>query len=372
MAEEHDTPGGEPGGGGQVGGGAGSRRIEGDLLSERRALRAAESGEAALVRRAEAAEATVETLERHVLSLQQRLGEVEEDRARLAELLEAERTVALEREHELRRVKQREYAEQQLRVEAEDRLTHVSAAGARLDRESRTDVERLAARLSASEDEARDLGDRLEALQRELAEAEQAAAAERASLRRSDADVDARLAALEARAAEIQRGLEAERAARERSEVLLEAMRDGHRRMETLVGDMKTLIAQLTRALTTREVAAEPSAASATAAPPPLSTASPEPPPMTSPARAGTPPEHAGQAPAAPVRLAPPAGGEQPRGEEMAEALAAAVERLRARAEAAPAPPAELQPPAPAHVPHKHSLSLIRRLRNRRKQRRSR
>jgi hypothetical protein len=64
----------------------------------------------------------------------------------------------------------------------------------------------------------------------------------------------------------------------------------------------------------------------------------------------------------------------------MADALAAAVERLRARAQASPpspeqdAPQAEVDPPTPAvkRPAHKHSLSLIGRIRNRRKQRRSR
>src|SRR5271157_3624204 len=114
MAEGNETFGGEPGGGEGRGRGG-----EGDLLAERRARRAAESGEAALTRRAEAAEATVQTLERHVASLQQRLREAEEDQRRMAGLIEAEKAEAEEREAELRRVKQREYAEQQLRVEAE-------------------------------------------------------------------------------------------------------------------------------------------------------------------------------------------------------------------------------------------------------------
>src|SRR5271165_7497737 len=108
MAEESDIPGGE---GGVPPEGGIPRRGEGDLFSERRARRVAESGEAALMRRAEAAEATVQTLERHVASLQQRLREAEEDQRRMAGLLEAEQARTLEREHELRRVKQREYAE---------------------------------------------------------------------------------------------------------------------------------------------------------------------------------------------------------------------------------------------------------------------
>src|ERR1700719_1549954 len=93
---------------------------EGDLLAERRARRASETGEAALTRRAEAAEATVRTLEVHVSTLQERIREVEEERASHAERADAEGAAVLEREAELRRVKQREYAEQQLRVEAED------------------------------------------------------------------------------------------------------------------------------------------------------------------------------------------------------------------------------------------------------------
>jgi myosin heavy subunit len=353
MAEGSETPSGEQGMGPEGRG----RRSEGDLFTERRARRAAESGEIALTRRAEAAEATVQTLERHVASLQQRLSEAEDERARVAELVEAERAAALEREHELRRVKQREYAEQQLRVEAEDRL--LSA-----DRESRVEIEHLSDRLGASERDARELSLRLDSVQRQLAETEQAAAAERSALRaevRSVADqgLQERISDLERRATEIQTGLQAERAARERSERLLESMREGHRRMETLVGEMKGIVARVSSALggDTQEV--------------PL-------------ARQPLPPEQ--------------------RGAEMADALAAAVERLRARAEAVAPEPSETVPQAsepvvqpvtqplgqvPAQeperlapvvqrpsaqpierIPHKHSMSWIKRQRIRRKQRR--
>jgi chromosome segregation ATPase len=57
-----------------------------DLLAERRARRAAESGESALMRRAEAAEATVRTLETHISNLQLRLDEAERDGRRTSEL----------------------------------------------------------------------------------------------------------------------------------------------------------------------------------------------------------------------------------------------------------------------------------------------
>src|ERR1700736_2755637 len=130
MTEGSETPGGEP-----------PRRSEGDLLAERRARRAAETGEEALTRRAAAADATVRTLEVHVSTLQARLQEVEEERGVHLERAKAERAAVLEREAELRRVKQREYAEQQLRVEAEDRVMS-------MDRESRAQLDRLNRRLS--------------------------------------------------------------------------------------------------------------------------------------------------------------------------------------------------------------------------------
>ncbi len=334
MAEGNETTGGEPGRGagpGGLGQGGSGARSEGDLLAERRARRAAESGEVALTRRAEAAEATVQTLERHVASLQQRLAEAEEERLRIAELLEAEKGAALEREHELRRVKQREYAEQQLRVEAEDRLGG-------LDRETRAESERIARRLGASEDEARELAERLEELQRQLIEAEQAAAADRAQVRRAEQELQARLADLETRALAMQQGLEAERLARERTEDELAAVRRGHGQMEQLVGEMKALVGRLARVAVER------------------SQALPSPFPGAS----------QGQEPKATEPAA------EARGAEMAEALAAAVERLRARAETAPLVEPQPTTKPPTLPKYKHSLSLIGRLRIRRKQRRSR
>ena len=102
MPEESETPGGEPPAT-REGSLTPLGRGEADLLAERRARRVAESGEAALTRRAEAAEATVQTLERHVASLRQRLQEAHEEQTRLAELLEIERATALAGEDELRR-----------------------------------------------------------------------------------------------------------------------------------------------------------------------------------------------------------------------------------------------------------------------------
>ncbi len=387
MAEGSETPNGEQG----LGPEGRPRRGEGDLLAERRARRAAESGEVALMRRAEAAEATVQTLERHVASLQQRLREVEEERARTDELLASERAAAREREHELQRVKQREYAEQQLRIEAEDRAAELTAVGDRIDHESRAEIERLDARLGASEDGARELSARLGSLQRQLEEARtRAAAAEEHGDRRASASAEralqARLGELERRALEIQRGLEAERAAREHSERLLESMREGHRSMELLLGEMKGLLARVIAAS-----AVEETTHTATV---PASETGQEPQPA-GPAPGGRAPSEQPQLLHRPAAVEPPAAQDP----EMADALAAAVERLRARAEAAPleaAPRAPLAPDAtapepspapaqgehaatgeararpPAPVPHKHSLSLVRRLRNRRKHRKTR
>jgi chaperonin cofactor prefoldin len=69
-------------------GGSSQPPSERDLLAERRARRAAESGENALLRRAETAEATVKTLEGHVSNLQRRLEEAEQGGRRTSELAE--------------------------------------------------------------------------------------------------------------------------------------------------------------------------------------------------------------------------------------------------------------------------------------------
>jgi myosin heavy subunit len=299
TAEGNETSGGEAGRGAHPGGfGSEGRRSEGDLLAERRARRAAESGEAALTLRAEAAEATVQTLERHVASLQQRLHEAEQEHLRMSELLKVEKTTSSEREHELRLAKQREYAE-------------------------------------------------LEQVQRQLVEAEQAAAAGRAELRRAEHELQARLDELEARAAQMQRGLDAERAARERTQAQLEAMSRGHAQMQRLVGDMKGLIERLAGAVADVQVRGEASGV------------------VSAPLRRYAP------SPAAPVGAREQAAA-QARGTEMADALAAAVERLRARAEASVEEPRAGAARASGMPQHKHSRSLIGRWRIRRKQRRSR
>ncbi len=383
VAEGNETPGSESGGGGEGRG----RRSEGDLLAERRARRTAESGEHALMLRAEAAEATVRTLETHVASLQQRLGDAEQEGRRISDLLGAERVprpggrsdfvqpappppppsrdATLERE--LQRASQREYAEQRLRVEAEDRSAEVQ-------RESRAEIERLRRRLGASEREAEALGARLEVVERELAEAEQAAATERTALLRAERALRARVSELEGAALQMNGALETERAARRRAEYLLDALREAQRGALGLLGGLADTIARLREA----------SIAAAPPSPPPPS-AQPRPTPVPRPAAeerslVRSPAAHP-LAPAQRLREARPAdggelsraSGEDARSAEMAEALASAVQRLRARVEEQATTSAA---PVATRPVHKHSMSLITRtrlaLRRRRERRKER
>jgi hypothetical protein len=363
MAEGNDTPAGEggvPGPGGGLGAEGRARRGEGDLLSERRARRVAESGEQALATRAEAAEATVRTLEAHVASLQQRLREAEEAHVRSSEPMPAEpaastsglRAGTAEQaidpsgpqatpESELRTLRQREYSEQRLRVEIEERLID-------LERDGRTELERLRRKVSEGESESGMLANRIENLRRELAEAEQAAAAERAALRRTEGALQQGIVELEGRAAALQRELATERVARERAEGLLEVMREGYRKLQALVMDLKTVVLRLMATASQRGEASAPAPAE--------------------------PPAPAAGAEGVPARRAePPPLSSGPRARahngEMVDALAAAVERLRARgAEGEQA----RGPAAVRALRHKHTMSLIGRWRIARKQRRQR
>lgn len=128
MIEESETP------------DAGSKAdVAGDVLAERRARHA----DPAVIRRAEAAEAVARNLETHLAALEQRIEEVGRERERVAQQLS-------ERETDVRSVKQREYAEQQLRVEAEERSE-------RLQREMRTQIQELSTRLQETEHHVQEL-----------------------------------------------------------------------------------------------------------------------------------------------------------------------------------------------------------------------
>ncbi|HEY5287124.1 MAG TPA: hypothetical protein VIJ50_08475, partial [Solirubrobacteraceae bacterium] len=120
-----------------------------DVLAARRARRA-EAGDPVIARRAEAAEAAVRNLETHLAALEQRLEEVGRERERIAQQL-------MERESDVRGAKQREYAEQQLRVEAEER-------GERLQREMRGQIQELSNRLEETERDVRELSNELSQL----------------------------------------------------------------------------------------------------------------------------------------------------------------------------------------------------------------
>jgi hypothetical protein len=342
-----------------------------------------------LTLRAEAAEATVRTLESHLATVQQRLRDAEEESRRLSEALVADastrrreggeqsgRTGVLERE--LQRARQREQAEHRARVDAEDRAVAI-------ERDDRAEIEQLASRLSASERYVRALAAELAEVEARVLEAERAAATRRAAADDERTELERRLAAIERTAIEVGRGLESERAERERAERLLAGMRRGQRRVEALVRDLGTIVSRL-RAHTAplppvppARAAGEASRLHAALAP---STAS---------------------APASPGVLAPAGRAPEPisavttqaqrdRSAELATALASAVERLRAGAQesagvtASPvappvaAPPnAQLEADAPqgeqavtARPTHKHSYSLIGRVRMSRKQRRER
>jgi hypothetical protein len=135
MIEESETP------------GVGSQPDAGaDVLAERRARHA----DPAVIRRAEAAEAAVRNLETHLAALEQRLEEVGRERERISQQL-------TERESDVREVKQREYAEQQLRVEAEERAE-------RIQQELRVEIQELGRRIDDTERQARELSAELDHL----------------------------------------------------------------------------------------------------------------------------------------------------------------------------------------------------------------
>ena len=405
------------------------RRGEGDLLAERRARRAAEAPEHVLTLRAEAAEATVRTLESHLATIQQRLSDAEAETRRLQEALVAEassregggepsaRTGILERE--LQRAHRREQAEHRARVEAEDR-----------ERDERAEIDRLTRRLDANERYVRALASQLQELERRLARAEERAERREAGEREQ---LHARVATLERSAEEIGHGLERERAERERSERVLASIRRGQRRVEGIVRELGTIVSRLRTQVSqppppTATPGALPGAselaarrASGRRTPAPSATA----PSAPSPAASGPPPGAPSAAvsrPGAPAAAEPPSAtasrdrsgeldgaseppapeppsvtttattrpamrmgaGEKPAADTDTGAIAtrpltaqpaagASARQRAAGAAPSPAPAGEPAAAAPSREPsHKHSLSLIGRVRRARKQRRER
>jgi chromosome segregation ATPase len=336
--------------------------FERDVLAERRARRAG-GGEAAQLR---GAEADVRELEQRLADLTRRHHEAErEHRGALEQLAE--------REHDLRRVKQREYAEQQLRIEAEE-------DAARLRRRHRAELDRLRRRVEEARGAMLAAGERAEELR------------ERAEERRRQAE--SRCAQAERRAAQAERGREQ---ATRRAVALgarLDAVSESCARLRTGALRLEGATAELGYELERERAAARArilelerqcAASEARARALELRTAGASRTPPRDAAAAGAP------------------GVPEARREEMAQALAAAVERLRARVsvvEELQAPAEELEPPgedlqtrpegrpsapraaasprgaaalpspptappagAPGRVQHKHSRSLIARWR---------
>ena len=382
------------------------------------------------MRRAEAAEATVHTLERHVREPAAAPGRPRRSSARLSELLEAERTVAIEREHELRRVKPA-------------RVRRAAAA-----RRGRGAPDRLRARQPRRARAARRAGS--SASERERAEAGRAPATtcsassprpsrpprrERAALDRGEDELQARLAASSSAAptrcsAGSGRGAGGARAHRAPARARCARVTAS---MEQLLGEIKELIAGLVRGLGERR----PGGASAPARKPaspraasepaggqrPASTAAvaeararrwpsargawtacgrvrrPRPAPGASSMQRRARPAGRAAAPQALARAPPPAAPAPPptsglrqggrrsrrrgrgrsrwrrRRRTRRAACAGSADPRRSGAEQAAAPDPRRRRAgagaAPQRPSHKHSMSLIGRLRIRRKQRRA-
>ncbi len=112
----------------------------------------------------------------------------------------------------------------------------------RLEREQRGELDRLQRRLAAGERHARELSERLEIVRRELSEAEQAAATGRSAARRAELELAEREAELGRRELEL--------------EQRLEGVHRSDARMELIVRELKALVAHLRRT----QVAAAPAA----------------------------------------------------------------------------------------------------------------
>ena len=198
--------------------------VDPEVLAQRRARRA-ESGDTPLLERATQAEQAVVSLESRLRVAERDLAATVAERDEIAEKLGV-------RERELQTARQREYAEQQLRIEAQDR-----AADARADVER--EVAGLRDRLQIAEDRIAELVHDLDHARRAVAEAEEQAAAER--LRADHAA--ARLAELEPQVA-------GERDERERADAEITLLRHELERRVELLGELEQQVAPLRVELT--------------------------------------------------------------------------------------------------------------------------
>jgi hypothetical protein len=241
-----------------------------DPLAEPRARRGEAIGDPILIRRAETAEAAAQALEDRLARIQERLREAERESESASQRLG-------ERERELERASQR-------LGDGEEQLRSVSARLSEREHELQSVTERLSER----ERELRSVSDR-------LAEREQ-------ELHGAELEIRQRVEALELRVSAVQEELLAERGARQAAERELEGLRAAQATVQPLVVELKQIAQRL-------RLAADAPAPPALPVPP-------------APAEVPVPP-----APRAPAPKAQP----EPAGAAMAEALTAAVQRLRAR-----------------------------------------
>jgi hypothetical protein len=272
-AQEDDTPSGLP-----------PHDPERDVLAQRRALRGEPVGDPILIRRAETAEAAAHALEERLAGIQARLQEAEYASRDTSQRL-------AEREQELTRASQR-------LGEGELQLRTISARLA--DRES--ELHAVSERLS---DRERDLS----AVSERLAQREQ-------QLQRAELEIRGRVDALERRVEEVHEDLARERVARLAAERELEALKAAQAAVQPLVGDLRQIAGRLR---VVAEAGARTDQAGVPSAPGPLAQAE-QPAPLDEQADIVAPP----------ATVVPSAQAEAS-SEQMAEALAAAIQRLRAR-----------------------------------------
>lgn len=268
--QEDDTPSGLP-----------PHDPERDVLAERRARRGEPAGDPILIRRAETAEAAAHALEERLAGVQLRLQEAEQASREAAQRL-------AEREQELSRASER-------LSEDEQQLHTISARLAERERE----LQSVSERLSDRERDLRTVSERLAERERQL--------------QRAELEIRGRVEALERRVEEVQQDLAQERAARQVAEHELEALKAAQSAVLPLIGDLRQLAGRL------RAVAESGGLASA--------------PPQPSAPAPATQPVPAAEEPSAIASslVSVPSAQAQAANAEMAEALAAAIQRLRAR-----------------------------------------
>lgn len=271
--QEDETPGGLP-----------PHDPDRDVLAERRARRGEPVSDPILIRRAETAEATAHALEERLSGIQARLQEAERESRDASQRL-------VEREQELTRASER-------LSEGEQQLRTISARLADRERELHTVSERLTDR----ERDLRTVSDR-------LAEREQ-------QLQRAELEIRGRVDALERRVGEVQDDLARERGARQAAERELDALRDAQAAVQPLVGDLREIAHRLRLAAESGQLSASSAVVPAQQEPVP-----PEPQQTTA------------AVPTAGTRVQDVAtqAGADVSSIQMGEALAAAIQRLRAR-----------------------------------------